>query len=134
MTYFNKFSLVLPIGICLFSFIAGCNSNEGPAKVTGVIRLDGQPLPEATVSFTPDDPGAFSSGGGTDQNGQYELFYAEGKTGALPGNYKVTVSTGRPWDNVPEKVPEKYRELKTTDLVYTIKPGKQTIDIELKSM
>jgi hypothetical protein len=68
---------------------AGCGG--GPVPVSGVVTLDGQPLPQATVTFLPLGQGRTASGF-TDAEGRFHLSTLEQRDGALPGEYKVTVT------------------------------------------
>ena len=72
--------------------VAGCGGSS-VVPVSGTVKLNGQPLPNATVVFQPTDganPGP-GSVGKTDANGRYELRLA---TSDLPGAHvgKHTVS------------------------------------------
>jgi hypothetical protein len=97
--------------------------------------MDGQPLADAFVTFTPES--GRPSFGGTDANGNYELLYTDAKTGALPGQHTVKVSTYRSADAdsgtkaAPERVPEKYNT--KSELKQKVEPGSNTIDFELSS-
>lgn len=86
--------------IALLPTAAGCGSGTGnvpePVPVSGTVKLDGKPLANAMVIFTPlgDNMGS-GSAGTTDANGKYELstqFGSESKKGAVPGNYRVHFS------------------------------------------
>jgi hypothetical protein len=104
-----------------------------PAKVTGTVTLDGEPLPNASISFSPESGSGVVSVGGSDASGRYELYYADGKTGAKIGRYKVCATTESPHMGIPESVPKKYLSPDTTDLTVTVNSGKNTINLELKS-
>ncbi|WP_437222196.1 carboxypeptidase-like regulatory domain-containing protein [Planctomicrobium sp. SH661] len=118
----------------------GCGSNADIpelGRVSGTVTLDGQPLPEATVSFNPVENGR-SSMATTDSQGHYELSYTLESKGALIGQYNVHVSTFQqggddPGDppGVPEKVPQKYN--KPGLLVKDVLAGTNVINIELTS-
>jgi hypothetical protein len=71
--------------------IVGCGSG-GKHKVSGVVKLDGQPLPGAVVTFYPFDgtKGKMASGT-TDNDGNFQLTTSKPNDGALPGEYKITV-------------------------------------------
>ncbi|MDR1269194.1 MAG: Ig-like domain-containing protein [Planctomycetaceae bacterium] len=135
MKVYNKNLLLLlfGIGIAILVSAVGCQKNPANGKVTGTVTLNGKPLPNAAVTFHPEAANVLTSLGGTDNNGQYELFYSDNKTGAVPGKYTATVSTGQEWNNIPETVPDKYLNKTTSGLDYNIKSGKQIINIELNS-
>lgn len=74
----------------------------------------------------------------TDESGNYTLVYMRDQRGALPGDYKVDITTvhvstsdsdgGR---EPPEKLPAKYNRL--TELKATVVDGPNTIDFDLTS-
>jgi hypothetical protein len=84
-----------------FVGMAGCGGQPtlNTEYVEGVVTLDGQPVPEATVTFVPVTEGQGASATGmTDQQGVYKLTAAvTGETaavpeaGTLPGEYHVGV-------------------------------------------
>ena len=71
---------------CVFFVIAfslvlsGCDSGK-TGTVTGVVKINGQPVSEAAVSFYPEEGRA--SIGMTDAEGKYELSYTRGAKGAV---------------------------------------------------
>ncbi|HEX4612202.1 MAG TPA: carboxypeptidase-like regulatory domain-containing protein [Urbifossiella sp.] len=84
--------------------IAGCGGPAVPAPtpVEGVVLLNGQPLPNAQVMFTPTAPGLPAgavASATTDDAGRFVLTTG-GKTGAVPGEHLVTVAEGP----VPEEL------------------------------
>ncbi|MDR0520746.1 MAG: hypothetical protein LBH00_02710 [Planctomycetaceae bacterium] len=112
----------------------GCGDNKAPGKVMGTVTLDGEPLTNAFIIFRLEtDEGALPSMGGTNTSGRYELFYANKKTGAIPGRYKVCLRTGDTDGRKPERVPPKYLSFSTTDLICDVKKGKNVFDITLTS-
>ncbi|MHC2068467.1 carboxypeptidase-like regulatory domain-containing protein [Bremerella sp. T1] len=116
----------------------GCSSGEYSdlGQVTGQVTMDGQPLPEALVRFSP------SSGrpamGVTDAEGNYELIYVRDIRGAEPGEYDVEITTWFRPETIEdahkkrtEKIPTKYN--KRTTLSATVEQGKNEIDFPLES-
>jgi hypothetical protein len=63
--------------------LSGCGSEY--ATVTGRVTLDGEPLPNATVSFMPEAEGGRPSFGRTGADGGYSLHKTHRINGALPG-------------------------------------------------
>ena len=86
----NRILLLLAIGVpCL----AGCGrGSDQPelGEVSGTVTLDGQPLQEVIVHFTPTGEGR-PSVGQTDENGQYSLLYVADSAGAIVGEHAVTI-------------------------------------------
>lgn len=86
---------VVVLGILVLASLAGCGQ-RGPAVefVEGRITLDGEPLNDASVGFSPADAGGLSAYGRTDATGTYRLTTSQGgaKLGGAPtGSYVVTV-------------------------------------------
>ncbi|MDR2346023.1 MAG: hypothetical protein LBE18_08145, partial [Planctomycetaceae bacterium] len=102
----------------------------------------------AAITFYPESPGA-AAVGMTNVNGNYELAISHSVKGAVPGRYKVTISTKRSeqpdfsstnangQQNIiparPELVPKKFTDVNTTDLIKDVKSGTQKIDFTLIS-
>ncbi len=69
---------------------AGCSSYGGRLEVSGEVKLQGQPLSDASIQFLPLD-GQDTTGGGPIENGAYKIL---AKDGLKPGNYLVRISSG----------------------------------------
>ena len=134
----------------------GCGP-DGPelGTVTGQVTMDGQPLTNGLITFTP-EAGGRSSIGKTDANGQYTLIWVE-REGAEIGSHKVSVTTikeaaaveemGSDSDayaqqamgdtsaydqaEVTEPIPARYNV--STELVEEVTSGSNTIDLKLTS-
>jgi hypothetical protein len=115
----------------------GCGP-DGPevAPVTGTITMDGMPLDDALVEFSPQAAGR-PSYGRTDLEGRYELRYTQDRLGAMPGEHIVRIKTYRranPDDGVygrPELVPAKYNT--KSELKRTVESKKNLINLDLES-
>lgn len=138
--------------VCLMGLI-GCDSVETPklpetVPFNGKVTLDGQPLTDAMVKFTPATPaGGAEALGRTDSTGAYELKVVVGsasQAGAVPGDYKVHITTflpplptkkgGAPPPAVAmEKVPQQFSSRETTPLRVKVPDGGGTKDFDLKS-
>jgi hypothetical protein len=117
-------------------YLAGCGGPAHPdvGRVSGVVTLDGQPLPDATVMFQPTSGRA--SVATTDKTGKYSLVYLDGVPGALLGAHKVIIRTEIPGEDgqppiAKEKLPKKYHD--QTELTAEVKPQPSTINFELQS-
>lgn len=127
--------LALPVVLMLVA--AGCAQKPKGmpdlAPVTGVVTMDGKPLPKVTVAFTNDANGQVSFGG-TDDAGKFELTYSGRHKGASIGanTVRITTSTDNPvgpeWK---DPIPAKYN--KKTELKADVQPGGVLIDFELSS-
>jgi hypothetical protein len=141
--------------LCVLALVAvtGCGKSadvdrEKTVPVTGVVTYNGTPVAEASVGLVPDAPpgptppgrGAF---GRTDAQGRFELMTFVAGDGAVPGNYKVTVTKvegGNPAEQAEEGaddyddpeagggqapqtkhlLPEKYADFRKSDLTASI--------------
>lgn len=110
--------------------VAGCGGGPAAATVSGEVLVDGKPLENGTISFTPPDGKGDTA---TIKGGRYEA-----KTS--PGNNRVSISESRPGPKRPayngpdaplletteEGVLEKYNV--NSDLTFDAKPGSNTKD------
>jgi hypothetical protein len=92
----------------------GCGGTN-IVPVSGVVKLNDQPLPNATVVFEPDsqekEPGPGSSAI-TDSEGRYSLNLATGaKAGAVIGKHKVSITA---YDGDPNAVPSSGSDMKVS--------------------
>ncbi|QDT88614.1 carboxypeptidase-like regulatory domain-containing protein [Gimesia algae] len=87
----SKFLLVTLSVYCL-----GCSGGDSVdlGTVSGVITMDGAPLPDAIIVFIPDKGNP--STGRTDASGNYELAYLGDSKGAIVGSHTVKITTGEP--------------------------------------
>ena len=149
----NKFLLFFAL-IGLLATIPACGGGAIKTEgVTGVVTLDGEPLPNATVYFTPVDKasGAQQSVGRTNELGEYKLqtLLGAADAGTTPGDYVVTIDcvdevpTGGTklndeGEEVPEteeiqRVPARYLNASTSGLTATVVKGANTFNFDLTS-
>jgi hypothetical protein len=132
-----KSRIVISMGLCLL-VLSGCGGPANVGRVSGTVKLDGQPLPDANVTFSPVTKGS-SALGRTDSSGQYTLQYTAGASGAELGENRVSISTydagnadaDPPRPAIKEKVPAEYNS--KTKLKADVKEGNNTFDWDLKS-
>jgi len=114
--------------------LLGCGSRSELASVRGKVLLDGQPLPDAYVVFSPISHET-TSYGRTDANGSYEMMFTDNEKGAWIGENLVRISTadlGRGGGPGPkERVPVVYNQ--ETTLKADVKRGGNSFDFNLKS-
>lgn len=131
------------LGLVLIG-IAGCGGQATDysqlefGTVKGRVLLDGQPVSEAVVTFTPTAGNA--SSGITDVDGNYALTYNSEKEGAIVGNHSIRISTARTvsaeaedgsaMPPTPEVIPVKYNQ--QTELTREVVSGENSIDFELE--
>lgn len=113
------------------------------APVKGKVTLEGQPLANAFVEFSPVTAGGASSGtsGG---DGSFTLSYRDGEPGAAVGEHRVTVTAGGP---TPEQqtaldaaaegdrtveIPKDIPPVKTYTQTATVAEGENDLTIDLK--
>lgn len=127
----------LPVtALVLVGMTVGCG-NKDLGGVYGTVTLDGSPLEEAMVTFTPVEGGR-PAAGRTDADGNYELVFSRDDEGALIGEHFVSISTYNvvPGEDdqdkvIPERVPAKYNV--NSELKETVDAGSNKIDFDLTS-
>lgn len=117
----------------------GCGRGIG-ATATGVVRVHGKPVPAGViVRFQPRVPDGSTSIGVTDDQGRYVLRFNAKTYGVMPGDNTVSLAIRESYDQqgVPF-IPEGLRAIRIPEscganstLVKTVKPGANTIDIDL---
>ena len=135
----------------LFSFIVllaaaalpGCNRGEVLAPVTGVVTIEGTPVPRATVMFSNNQKGVHMSAP-CDEKGRFVVRMAKGD--GLPlGDYKVCVCPpvqDHPLgpikapppgvDPYANTIPWKYRKMETSNLTLSVTKKTNTLDVDMK--
>lgn len=125
--------------------VAGCGGGPETAPVTGIVTLDGDPLPGAAITFSPESTEGSTSHGMTDAQGKYSLMFTRDKSGAMIGKHNVLIEIGDagggssescdpcpPPDAGPRpKLPQKYRQ--PGALTAEVVSGKNEIDFPLTS-
>lgn len=134
--------------------VAGCAGKVAAPEVTpaeGVVTLNGQPLPNARVTFTPTAAGLNGRAiatGVTDDQGRYQLT-CDGKSGAAAGENSVTVTEGPAPEDVRgdegqtksrefaaklknRPIPPEYANVTKSPLKVTVKAGQKDYPLELK--
>lgn len=130
----------------------GCGSDPNKpelAQVSGKITYKGEPLPGATVTFSPTSgPGAKTgqaATGQTDASGYYRLGTFTDRDGVVVGDHKVIVVANEGGPDVGKVKPDgtidyrlgksliplKYSDPLGTPLTAAVKSGSQTIDFDL---
>jgi len=89
---------------CLLA--AGCSDHDGldRAPITGVLTIQGQPLPNASVQFIPAGGGTHGMGalGVSDASGKFTVISSrQSDAGIPPGDYNVMVSRWAEPDGTP---------------------------------
>ncbi|MGE3808203.1 MAG: carboxypeptidase regulatory-like domain-containing protein [Gemmataceae bacterium] len=125
---------LLPLFACCL-LPAGCSADPYPlASVSGVVTLNGEPLPGARVGFEPIAKGdGLNAGQGsyaeTDAEGRFTLTALNGKEGAVVGQHRVWIRTlkaqsdenGRPTIVSGEKLPARYHD--ESELTFDVPVG-----------
>ncbi|MEW4565464.1 carboxypeptidase-like regulatory domain-containing protein [Bremerella sp. JC770] len=81
----------LVVLVCLSTLGCSYGSGDGIGSVTGTVTLDGEPLPQVMVTFSPSN-GERESYGVTSVSGQYQLRYTSRELGARTGEHQVRIS------------------------------------------
>lgn len=141
-------SLVAALALLCLLTLTGCQGNANNATVEGSVLVDGDLANSGTVVFNPADGKGSIASGQIFKNGNYSVGIGKGDlskpvASSLPsGDYVVTVSiTGPSTGTVGEGGPPmagasliaaKYNSTSTTDLKFTVKPGKNVFDLQLE--
>jgi hypothetical protein len=138
------------VGVALAVFVGlafvGCSGKKVPdlAAVRGRVTLDREPLAGATVTFARQDGAGRSASAVTTESGEYRLQYLPGYSGAMPGEYDVTIrktivtETGKkdrmgfPEQQIRELVPPFYSS-GDGQLTASVSDSAETIDFDLVS-
>jgi hypothetical protein len=132
----------------LLVLAAGCGDGTGLAKrypVSGTISYKGTPVATGSITFSPVDVAGGRSATGEIEDGSYYLTTAVDGDGALPGEYKVSITSrdvnydqamagvegGMPKqddvakaiNDAKDLVPSKYSLPDTSGLTYTVAEG-----------
>lgn len=149
----NCKKLALWVSLTVFFLQLGCSPSDQPelGQVTGMVTLDGKPLPGVAIVFQPDN--GRPARGKTDVNGKYELTYIRQTKGTKIGPNRVEIAPSEEGEGeVAEQaetsdkesaptptrtksgkplVPARYNV--QTELKVEVKPGANTFDFQLKS-
>lgn len=106
-------------------------------EVSGVVSLDGVPLPKASVTFVPFERGQ-ASHGSTDDAGRYSLVYTANTPGAVVCSHRVEIRTGGEgydkdgnFTETIERLPPVYHV--RSQLTASVAAGTNEIDFKLTS-
>ena len=148
---------VIPLAVLFFAGCSGESKKRPPmAKVSGKVSYKGKPVTDASVTFIMEGSPRVATGQ-TDASGNFKLTTFDTNDGAFIGTHKVTVvkiasvagnkapEALKPEDLAKmskdgslqkslktEGIPQKYADVKTTTLKYTIEPGSNEKAIELE--
>jgi hypothetical protein len=124
--------IAAPAVLLLLLLACGCQHGTRPSLglVHGRVTLDGKPLADAIVNFTPDGKGRNSTAA-TDSDGAYSLNYIRDIQGAAIGWHTVRITTGDPRSGKPELAPARYNT--QSQLRREVTAGANVIDFPLVS-
>ncbi|QDU90773.1 hypothetical protein Pla175_41860 [Pirellulimonas nuda] len=114
------------LGIVLCSGCGGASMGD----VSGTVSFNGAPVTGVVVYFRPVPPPGESYAatkaafGEVDSQGQYRLTTTNANDGAAVGKHKVSITSSDRSKPVPGELPD--------DFQVEVKPGKNTIDLELQ--
>jgi hypothetical protein len=151
----RRITLVALVFPAFLLSVAACGPAGGRrpelGKVSGKVTYKGKPIAKGEVIFTPSKDKGGASGqvatGTIESDGSYSLTTFDTGDGAILGQHVVTVivpsqdlrelNKPRPDGSIPYilpkgGVPEKYSNVDTSPFRYTVDPGQNTINLELK--
>ena len=123
--------------ILILASTVGCGGR--PARVSGVVSVDGKPLDRGKVSFSPTSSGQMAVSIIQD-DGSYELM-TNRERGLEIGDYRVSI-VSREMDQTDDGgppmqgkylAPKRYSTPSTSGLQFSVEAGSNTIDIDLTS-
>lgn len=120
-TRFALFAILLILGC------GGGVARDRTVPVKGVVLFRGQPLADASVTFSPEK--GRPATGTTNASGEFTLTTYENNDGAIPGQHMILVTkyepapAGDPYAKLKSIIPERYSELRTTPLTKTVENG-----------
>lgn len=130
-------SLALAAGLAVFGLVLpGCGPKYPETiPVAGTVTLDGRPVSGAAVVFTPEAGEAATAT--TDASGRFSLSTFRLGDGALPGDYRVTVSKTTVEPGEEEKVvfvvPKEYGNVATSPLACQVQKEMGPVELNLHS-
>src|SRR4051794_33074290 len=87
-------ALLLSSAFSTFLLASGCNKGVPVAEVSGIVKMDGKPVPNVKIMFMPDPQkgtaGPFSAGL-SDDEGHFKLTCEDERSGAVVGWHKVVL-------------------------------------------
>lgn len=141
--YFSKWQSRCFVSLAAASIlVAGCSGQKYEvAEVDGVLVINGQPGADVHIEFVPDaGTQGPPSAADTDERGAFTLQIVtrdgDSQPGAIVGNHRVTLSDRRlsrspDGRGVPIRFGPEFTLAGTTPLRQEVKPGKQSLRIEI---
>ncbi|MCC9605854.1 carboxypeptidase-like regulatory domain-containing protein [Blastopirellula sp. JC732] len=141
--------------LLITALVSGCGDSK-LQPLQGSVTLDGEPLADAAISFSPVEGGRPASGK-SDAGGQFTIASYTANDGLPPGSYKVTIvkiSTKKQAEAAPSEdenetpenaamgnieqgvtfiTPIKYSSPLTTDLIVDVAPGMEPVKLDITS-
>ncbi|QDU62183.1 hypothetical protein Pan216_30500 [Planctomycetes bacterium Pan216] len=138
-----RVALTCFVGLCVV-LGSGCGSGGDlpkTVKVTGMITIDGKPVPVGVITFfpEPDVEPNLNAVGHIQPDGSYSLMTFQNAHGVVPGRFKVSIQA---WQREPTMeqegvplIPEKYFTIDSSGLNAEVSPDQssQTFDFKLSS-
>jgi hypothetical protein len=125
----GRFGCALGCAATLVVYVgcAGSGDDLPRESVSGMVTLDGAPLPTGTISFAPsaNTSGLEVTGADTITNGKFAIAR---NVGLVPGNYKVAIYAAEKSERTK---PEKVGNIKRSELAKELIPAKYNSKTEL---
>ncbi len=126
---------------CVVSFVAlvvcGCNGSDLPdrGEVSGTVTVDGKPISNLMIVFTPKDRQVRSAGGVTNAEGKYKLFFNSTESGTATGMNAVEFEKPdreamENSDPLLKTIPQSYF---SEFMEFDVKSGQNTVDVDIKT-
>lgn len=122
-------SLVSALVLLLGTLGCGGGGEFGVASAGGTVTLNGQPVPDLMIAFTPQTPAdgsnpGKSASGRTDAQGKFTLSTYDTDDGAIVGSHQVTIYLDATDPTPPGRLP-------ADPFILEVKSGSNNFDIEL---
>jgi hypothetical protein len=140
----SKWATLAP-SAAIVSLLVGCSGDAAANRgaLSGAVTIDGKPLEQGSILFTPTDGTKGSSSGGEIKNGRYRISKADGpaigwnrveiratrKTGKMI--QKPFAPAGQMVEEQVELIPPQFNS--QSELKVEVKPGDNTADFQVTS-
>ena len=125
-------SAKLMVCVAVLALMGGCSAAT-TGTVEGTIYVDGTPLGGLEVAYKSDKDGSLALGA-TLEDGKYSLRMGRGNSNIPVGTYHVTVVPSGEVTGIAKpkiKLPSRFLQHDTTDLIQTVGPGANVLDLRL---
>ena len=127
----KRLSILFTASLACLAASTGCNKHPGIVPVSGIVTIDGQPVPVGQVAVSP--AGQRAAVGKISPDGRFTLSCFELNDGAPTGTHPVTVSAVEQVNEQSNRwhAPKKYANKVSSGLQVTIDGPTDNLEIKL---